>query len=87
MSNSKTAAPGAGTSCTSTANATGSAATSRTSRQSTPRQVLENTESTQRQYALRDRAVALGWQFRARRDTSSPITKPALPRASSPTSF
>jgi DNA invertase Pin-like site-specific DNA recombinase len=30
-------------------------------RQSTPRQVLENTESTQRQYALRERAVALGW--------------------------
>ena len=30
-------------------------------RQSTPRQVLENTESTVRQYALRDRAVALGW--------------------------
>lgn len=30
-------------------------------RQSTPRQVLENTESTQRQYALRDRAVMLGW--------------------------
>jgi DNA invertase Pin-like site-specific DNA recombinase len=30
-------------------------------RQSTQRQVLENTESTQRQYALRDRAVALGW--------------------------
>jgi DNA invertase Pin-like site-specific DNA recombinase len=30
-------------------------------RQSTPRQVLENTESTQRQYALRDRALALGW--------------------------
>lgn len=29
-------------------------------RQSTPRQVVENTESTQRQYALRDRAVALG---------------------------
>ena len=28
-------------------------------RQSTPRQVLENTESTQRQYALRD--SALGW--------------------------
>ena len=27
-------------------------------RQSTPRQVLENTESTQRQYALGDRAVA-----------------------------
>ena len=32
-------------------------------RQSTPRQVLENIESTQRQYALRDRAVALGWQL------------------------
>jgi len=30
-------------------------------RQSTPRQVLENTESTQRQYALRDRAIAFGW--------------------------
>ena len=30
-------------------------------RQSTPRQVLENTESTKRQYALRQRAVALGW--------------------------
>src|SRR4051794_39391704 len=30
-------------------------------RQPTLRQVLENTESTQRQYALRQRAVALGW--------------------------
>ena len=30
-------------------------------RQSTLRQVLENTESTLRQYALRERAVALGW--------------------------
>lgn len=30
-------------------------------RQSTLRQVMENTESTQRQYALRERAVALGW--------------------------
>jgi DNA invertase Pin-like site-specific DNA recombinase len=30
-------------------------------RQSTLRQVLENTESTKRQYGLRDRAVALGW--------------------------
>jgi DNA invertase Pin-like site-specific DNA recombinase len=30
-------------------------------RQSTVRQVLENTESTKRQYALRQRAVALGW--------------------------
>jgi DNA invertase Pin-like site-specific DNA recombinase len=30
-------------------------------RQSTLRQVLHNTESTQRQYALRQRAIALGW--------------------------
>src|SRR5256712_13411859 len=30
-------------------------------RQSTVRQVFENTESTQRQYARRQRAVALGW--------------------------
>ena len=30
-------------------------------RQSTLRQVVENTESTKRQYALRERAVALGW--------------------------
>lgn len=30
-------------------------------RQSTLRQVLEHTESTKRQYALRQRAVALGW--------------------------
>ena len=31
-------------------------------RQSTLRQVVENRESTQRQYDLRRRAVALGWQ-------------------------
>jgi DNA invertase Pin-like site-specific DNA recombinase len=30
-------------------------------RQSTLRQVIHNTESTQRQYALRQRAIALGW--------------------------
>lgn len=30
-------------------------------RQSTVRQVFENTESTKRQYGLRERAVALGW--------------------------
>lgn len=30
-------------------------------RQSTMRQVRENTESTERQYALRERAIALGW--------------------------
>jgi len=32
-------------------------------RQSTLRQVLENTESTKRQYNLRERAVALGWHL------------------------
>ncbi|OQY18236.1 MAG: hypothetical protein B6I34_11075 [Anaerolineaceae bacterium 4572_32.1] len=32
-------------------------------RQSTVRQVFENTESTRRQYALREQAVALGWPF------------------------
>ena len=31
-------------------------------RQSTLRQVFENTESTKRQYALRQRAIALGWK-------------------------
>ena len=30
-------------------------------RQSTLRQVVENQESTKRQYALRQRAIALGW--------------------------
>ena len=30
-------------------------------RQSTLRQVFNNTESTKRQYALRERAIALGW--------------------------
>src|SRR5216683_916549 len=33
-------------------------------RQSTLRQLVENTESTQRQYALRDRAVAVGWPIK-----------------------
>lgn len=32
-------------------------------RQSSLRQVMRNTESTKRQYALRERAVALGWPF------------------------
>ena len=31
-------------------------------RQSSMRQVIENTESTKRQYALRSRATALGWR-------------------------
>jgi DNA invertase Pin-like site-specific DNA recombinase len=32
-------------------------------RQSSLRQVFENTESTERQYALRQQAIALGWQL------------------------
>ena len=32
-------------------------------RQSSMQQVFENTESTERQYALRQRAVALGWRL------------------------
>ena len=34
-------------------------------RQSTLRQVVEHTESTKRQYALKQRAVQLGWRARA----------------------
>jgi DNA invertase Pin-like site-specific DNA recombinase len=32
-------------------------------RQSTLRQVIHNTESAQRQYALRQRAITLGWEI------------------------
>lgn len=32
-------------------------------RQSTLRQVFENTESTKRQYGLQERAVAMGWEW------------------------
>ena len=32
-------------------------------RQSSMQQVFENTESTERQYALKQRAVALGWRL------------------------
>jgi len=32
-------------------------------RQSTIRQVFENSESTKRQYALRERAISLGWSI------------------------
>jgi DNA invertase Pin-like site-specific DNA recombinase len=32
-------------------------------RQSSPRQVLENVESTKRQYDLRQRAIAMGWSI------------------------
>ena len=41
-------------------------------RQSTLRQVFENTESTQRQYGLRQRAVDLGNDLRLTRLKTSP---------------
>jgi DNA invertase Pin-like site-specific DNA recombinase len=41
-------------------------------RQSSLRQVFEKTESAKRQYALRNRAVALGWPIE--RSTSSTAT-------------
>ena len=47
-------------------------------RQSTLRQVLENTESTRRQYALRERAVALrlaAGSHRGDRQRSRPIRR------------
>jgi DNA invertase Pin-like site-specific DNA recombinase len=46
-------------------------------RQSTLRQVMENTTSTQRQYALRQRATALGWPP----SRSSPSTTTSAARA------
>ena len=47
-------------------------------RQSTLRQVFENTESTQRQYVLRDRAVALGWPLERVIIIDSDLGNPAL---------
>lgn len=44
-------------------------------RQSTVRQVFENTESTRRQYALRERAVALGWPIERVRVIDSDLGK------------
>lgn len=52
-------------------------------RQSTLRQVVENTESTERQYALRQRAVALGC---ARMRRPSVATDNGVPRARAPPS-
>ena len=40
-------------------------------RQSTPQQVIDHQESTARQYALADRAVALGWARRSRHRPST----------------
>jgi len=42
-------------------------------RQSSLRQVFENCESTKRQYALRERAVALGWPLERIRTIDSDL--------------
>ncbi len=53
-------------------------------RQSTLRQVLENTESTERQYGLRQRAVALGWPNESVSESAAPHrTTQALGHAAS----
>jgi DNA invertase Pin-like site-specific DNA recombinase len=49
-------------------------------RQSTLRQVLENTESTERQYGLRHRAVALGWPLERIRVIDSDLGKSGAER-------
>ena len=50
-------------------------------RQSTLRQVLENTESTMRQYDLRQRAVALGWPLERIRVIDSDLGQSAATAA------
>ena len=55
-------------------------------RQSTLPQVLENTESTARQYALRQRAIALGWPA-AQSSSSTPISDSRALRQSTATVF
>jgi hypothetical protein len=45
-------------------------------RQSTLRQVFENTESTQRQYALREKAATLGWLYTKRAPLELAAEKP-----------
>jgi DNA invertase Pin-like site-specific DNA recombinase len=49
-------------------------------RQSTLRQVMENTESTERQYALRHRPVALGWPLERIRVIDSDLGKSGAER-------
>ena len=49
-------------------------------RQSTLRQVLENTESTERQYALQNRALALGWPLERIRVIDSDLGKSGAER-------
>jgi DNA invertase Pin-like site-specific DNA recombinase len=49
-------------------------------RQSTLRQVLENTESTQRQYNLRNQALALGWTAEQLRVIDSDLGKSGAER-------
>jgi len=49
-------------------------------RQSTLRQVFENTESTKRQYGLRQRAMALGWPEERMSSSTTTWASQALPR-------
>jgi DNA invertase Pin-like site-specific DNA recombinase len=50
-------------------------------RQSTPRQVTDHAESTKRQYALRDRAIAAGWPIERIHVIDCDLGKSAAPRA------
>jgi len=50
-------------------------------RQSTPRQIIENTESTLRQYALRERAVTYGWPLERIHVIDNDLVNQALRRS------
>ena len=50
-------------------------------RQSTARQVIENTESTLRQYALRERAVTYGWPLERIHVIDNDLANPARARS------
>ncbi len=56
-------------------------------RQSSLKQVLENTESTKRQYGLRERAIGLGWSSEQvvvidsdLGESAEPVSSDSLPR-------
>jgi hypothetical protein len=55
-------------------------------RQSTPLQVIENRESTERQYHLRERAIELGWPQAKSRSSTKIRAGPAAPRHTAPDS-
>ena len=56
-------------------------------RQSSLRQVFENSESTKRQYDLRQRAISLGWHLdqvtSLTRTRANPVSSPQIVKASS----